>query len=207
MNDWIIHLVEGGGYLGIAFLMALENIFPPIPSELIMGLGGIAVAHGRMEVVPLMVAGTLGSTAGNWCWFALGRRLGYERLKPFVDRFGRWLTLDWTGVAQLVVFFQKHGQWVVFAMRFSPFMRTMISLPAGLARMGHGRFLCFTLAGTAVWNAVLVWAGWKLGQNFGKVEEYTGPVALVCFAVMGLWYAWRVVTWKGREPSPPSKLR
>lgn len=199
MNDWIIHLVEGGGYWGIAFLMVLENVFPPIPSELIMGLGGIAVAHGRMEVLPLMVAGTLGSTAGNWCWFQLGRVLGYERLRPFVERFGRWLTLDWDGVARLVGFFQHHGQWVVFAMRFSPFMRTMISLPAGLARMSHAKFLGFTLAGTAVWNAVLVWAGWHLGQNYGRVEDYTGPVALACFVVMGAWYAWRVVTWKPRE--------
>ncbi|WP_226017312.1 DedA family protein [Novosphingobium sp. FKTRR1] len=198
MNDWITHLVEGGGYWGIALLMVLENVFPPIPSELIMGLGGIAVARGRMEVLPLMVAGTLGSTAGNYVWFVIGRALGYQRLRPFVDRFGRWLTMDWPAVEALVRFFERHGQWVVFAMRFSPLMRTMISLPAGLARMGQVRFVLFTLAGTAVWNAVLVWAGWKLGQDFGRVEDYTGPVALACFVVMGVWYAWRVVTWRGR---------
>lgn len=198
MNDWIMHLIEGGGYWGIGLLMVLENVFPPIPSELIMGLGGISVAHGRMEIAPLMVFGTVGSTLGNYVWFLIGRALGYQRLRPLVERFGRWLTLDWAGVETLVRFFARHGQWVVFAMRFSPFMRTMISLPAGLARMSHWRFLLFTLAGTAVWNAVLVWAGWKLGQNFGRVEDYTGPVALACFAVMGVWYAWRVATWKPR---------
>ncbi len=199
MNDWIFHLIEGGGYWGIAFLMALENIFPPIPSEVIMGIGGISVAHGRMAVAPLMIAGTVGSTLGNYAWFLLGRALGYERLKPFVDRFGRWLTMDWHDVARLVVFFQKHGQWVVFVMRFSPFMRTLISLPAGLARMGHVRFLVFTLAGTAVWNAVLVWAGWHLGRNFGALEKYTGPVAAAGMLLLALVYAWRVVRWKPRE--------
>ncbi|BEV00767.1 DedA family protein [Novosphingobium olei] len=199
MNDWIFHLIEGGGYWGIAFLMALENIFPPIPSEVIMGIGGISVAHGRMAVAPLMIAGTIGSTLGNYAWFLLGRALGYERLKPFVDRFGRWLTMDWEDVARLVVFFQKHGQWVVFVMRFSPFMRTLISLPAGLARMGHVRFLVFTLAGAAVWNAILVWAGWHLGRNFGALEKYTGPVAAAGMVLLALVYAWRVVRWKPRE--------
>lgn len=198
MNDWIFYLIEGGGYWGIAFLMVIENIFPPIPSELIMGIGGIAVARGRMDVVPLMVAGTVGSTLGNYAWFLLGRALGWERLKPFVDRWGRWLTMDWEDVAKLVVFFQKHGQWVVFAMRFSPFMRTLISLPAGLARMGHVKFLAFTFAGAAIWNAVLVWAGWHLGTNFGELEKYTGPVALVVVATIGAIYLWRVVRWRPR---------
>lgn len=198
MNDWIFRLIEGGGYWGIAFLMVVENIFPPIPSELIMGIGGISVAQGRMEIVPLMIAGTLGSTLGNYAWFALGRALGYERLKPIVDRFGRLLTMDWEDVAKLVVFFQKHGQWVVFAMRFSPFMRTLISLPAGLARMGHVKFLTFTLAGAAIWNALLVWAGFQLGRNFSEIDQYTGPVALVFTAVIAVAYIYRVLTWRQR---------
>jgi len=199
MNDWIFHLIEGGGYWGIALLMVIENVFPPIPSELIMGIGGIAVAHGRMEIVPLMAAGTVGSTLGNYAWFVLGRALGYERLKPFVDRFGRWLTMDWEDVAKLVVFFQKHGQWVVFAMRFSPFMRTLISLPAGLARMSHAKFLAFTFAGAAVWNSVLVWAGWHLGRNFGELEKWTGPAALAVVGGILVAYLWRVVRWKPRN--------
>ena len=199
MNDWIVHLIEGGGYWGIAALMVIENVFPPIPSEVIMGLGGIAVAKGRMEIAPLMLFATAGSTLGNYFWFLIGRAFGYRRLHPLVTRFGRWLTLDWHDVERLVAFFGRHGQWVVFVVRFAPVMRTMISLPAGLARMGHVRFLAFTFAGAAVWNALLVAAGYYLGRNFEEVDRYTGPLATACMALVAVGYLWRVVRWKPRE--------
>jgi membrane protein DedA with SNARE-associated domain len=199
MNDWIIRLIEGGGYWGIAFLMALENVFPPIPSEVIMGVGGIAVAKGRMEFWPLMIAGTVGSTLGNYVWYLVGDRWGYQRLRPFVARWGRWLTMDWRAVEGMVAFFQRHGQWIVFAMRFSPFMRSMISLPAGLAHMGHVRFLLFTFAGAAIWNALLVGGGHLIGTRFGAaVEKYAGPAVLAIGILATLAYAWRVATWKPR---------
>ena len=198
MNDWIVQLIEGGGYWGIAFLMVIENVFPPIPSELIMGLGGIAVARGRMEFWPLMLAGTVGSTLGNYCWYLLGRSLGYERLRPFVDRFGRWLTVDWEDIEYIVGFFRRHGQWVVFAVRFAPFMRTMISLPAGLTRMGHWWFLLFTFAGAAIWNAILAGAGYYLGRNFDELEKFTGPVAVATVVIVIVVYIWRVIVWKPR---------
>ena len=199
MNDWITHLIEVAGYWGIAFLMVIENVFPPIPSEVIMGLGGLAVARGRMEFWPLMLAGTVGSTLGNYCWYLLGRALGYERLRPFVNRFGRWLTVEWEDIGRIVAFFRRHGQWVVFAVRFAPFMRTMISLPAGLTRMGHIRFLAFTFAGAAIWNAILAGAGYYLGRNFSDLEKYTGPVATGTLGIVLIAYVWRVIVWKPRS--------
>lgn len=199
MNDWIFRLIEGGGYWGIALLMALENVFPPIPSEVIMGIGGVAMSQGRMEFWPLLLAGTIGATAGNYVWFMLGWRLGYQRLRPFVERWGRWLTLDWSSVESCVHFFKRHGQWVVFVMRFSPFLRTIISLPAGIARMGHIRFLVFTFAGSAIWNALLIGGGHLLGKNFNEqVERFTGPVVLAIGVIITVVYIWRVVTWKAR---------
>lgn len=199
MNDWIFRLIEGGGYWGIALLMALENVFPPIPSEVIMGIGGVAMSQGRMEFWPLLLAGTIGATAGNYVWFMLGWRLGYQRLRPFVERWGRWLTLDWSSVESCVHFFRRHGQWVVFVMRFSPFLRTIISLPAGIARMGHIRFLVFTFAGSAIWNALLIGGGHLLGKNFNEqVERFTGPVVLAIGVIITVVYIWRVVTWKAR---------
>lgn len=198
MNDLIIRLIEQGGYWGILFLMALENIFPPIPSELIMGVGGIAVARGSMTFWPLLIAGTVGSTAGNYCWFLLGDRFGYARLEPFVARWGRWLTMEWEDIEKASRFFRRHGQWVVFAMRFSPFLRTMISLPAGLSHMKHWRFLTFTFAGAAIWNALLIQGG-RMIARFAGVEQMLGTVILgVTVAILG-WYVWRVATWKPRR--------
>jgi membrane protein DedA with SNARE-associated domain len=197
MTEWIIHLIEQGGYWGILFLMALENIFPPIPSELIMGVGGIAVARGTMGFWPLLLAGTIGSTLGNYVWFLIGDRFGYKRLHPVVSRWGRWLTMEWEDVEKASRFFRRHGQWVVFVMRFSPFLRTMISLPAGLSHMRHGRFLLFTFAGAAVWNALLIEGGRRLAEVAGA-EKIAGNVVIGLLALTVLWYLWRVATWKPR---------
>ena len=196
MADWIIHLIEQGGYWGIALLMFIENVFPPIPSELIMGAGGIALARGTMTFWPLLIAGTLGSTLGNYLWFLAGDRLGYHRLEPFVRRWGRWLTMHWHDVENASKFFQRHGQWVVFVMRFSPFLRTMISLPAGLSHMKHWKFLVFTFAGAAVWNTLLIYGGKWLAEYFAELHQLAGALigGLIVLAVLG--WLWRVWRWK-----------
>jgi membrane protein DedA with SNARE-associated domain len=196
MADWIIHLIEQGGYWGIALLMFIENVFPPIPSELIMGAGGIAVARGTMQFWPLLIAGTLGSTLGNYVWFLIGDRWGYQRLHPFVHRWGRWLTMRWSDVEDASAFFQRHGQWVVFAMRFSPFLRTMISLPAGLSHMRHGKFLIFTFAGAAVWNTLLIYGGKWLAAYFDAMHEVASGVIIgLTVLAIGTWL-WRVWRWQ-----------
>ncbi len=201
MTEWILETISQGGYLGIALLMVIENVFPPIPSEVIMGLGGINVARGQMELLPLLAAGTIGSTAGNYLWFMAGHRLGYERLKPFIDRWGRWLTLEWHDVERASDFMRRRGHWVVFALRFSPFFRTIISLPAGLVRMSSWKFVIYTAAGGIIWNSVLIGAGYYLGKNFAQLERYTGPVAIGMIGVMVAAYLWRVFTWKPRAQS------
>ena len=198
MTQFILDLVAWGGYFGIFLLMALENIFPPFPSEVVMGLGGIAVAHGQMAMLPLIVSGTLGTAAGNYFWYAIGRRFGYEPLKPFVDRWSRWLTVEWRDVVRLHDFFLRHGQWVVFVFRFMPAFRTMVSLPAGMARMPRGRFLIWTAAGAAIWNTFLAWAGWYLGANFRSLETWFGPATIVIMVAILICYLWRVITWKPR---------
>ncbi len=199
MTEWILDTIARGGYWGIAFLMATENIFPPIPSELIMGLGGINVANGQMGFWPLLFAGSVGSTAGNYVWYQIGRSYGYERLKPFIDRWGRWLTLDWEDVEDMIAFFRRHGHWVVFALRFSPLLRTMISLPAGLAHMGRVKFLIYTIAGSTIWNVLLIGAGYYLGSRFDELERFTGPLAVGTAAIIIGVYVWRVATWRPRK--------
>ena len=155
MTEFILDLIAWGGYFGIFLLMALENIVPPVPSEVIMGLGGMAVARGDMSVVPLIAWGTAGSVVGNYFWYYIGRNIGYERFRPFVERNGRWLTMEWRDVEKIHRFFMKRGGWVIFVFRFMPTFRTVISLPAGMTRMPIWQFVIWTAAGSAIWNTVL----------------------------------------------------
>ena len=199
MHDLIIEAIRLGGYFGIFLLMALENVIPPVPSEVIMGVGGILVARGDMEYWPLLVIGTAGSTLGNYGWFWVGDKLGYRRLEPFLDKYGRWATLDFHDIQRAAAFFQKHGQWVVFALRFSPFLRTMVSLPAGLAHMSVWRFLAFTFAGAAIWNALLIEGGRRLAPLLDKYETYASWGIGIAVALFVLFYIYRVITWKPRH--------
>ncbi|WP_343519710.1 DedA family protein [Sphingomonas sp.] len=201
MTEFILNLIAWGGYIGIFILMTLENVFPPIPSEVIMGFGGMAVARGDMAMAPLLIWGTLGTTLGNLFWYGVGRWIGIGRLKPFVERHGRWLTLRWEDVEGLDRFFRRHGLWVVFVFRFMPTFRTMISLPAGMAKMGLPRFLLATFTGSAIWNAILAYAGLLLGSRFEQLQDYVGPLAIGFTVVALAYYLWRVVTWKER-PNP-----
>ena len=144
MHDLVVNIIDRLGLLGIALMMALENIIPPLPSEAVMGGAALAIEQGRMQLWPVMIAGTLGTLAGNYFWFYVGHRLGYERLAPFIARYGRWLTVEWEDVEQATAFFRKHGHWLVLFLRTTPIMRTLISLPAGLSHMSVMRFVIFT---------------------------------------------------------------
>lgn len=196
MTDWIIRLIDQGGYWGVAVLMFLENIIPPIPSELIMGVAGIRAGQGRMQMMPLLLAGTVGTTIGNYVWFLAGRILGIHRLRPLVDRFGRWATVEWRDVERLNLMFHKYGPAIVFLFRFMPAFRTMVSLPAGLCRMGHVKFLIWTFGGSALWNIGLALAGYWLGYRFREIDRYIGPATAATIALIVLFYGWRLVTWK-----------
>ena len=131
MSQWIVGLIANGGYWGIALLMFLENVFPPIPSEVIMGLAGIQVGQGRMNFELVILFGTIGSTLGNYFWYLLGRVYGFQRLEKFVNRWGRWLTVDWEDVCKINALFKRHGGKIVFVFRFfPPFAPLFRCLPA-----------------------------------------------------------------------------
>lgn len=196
MTERLIDLVDAWGYLGVAIAMFLENVFPPIPSEVIMGLTGMAVADGKLSFAGAVGAGTLGAVLGNWVWYWIGRVVGYERFKPLIDRYGRWLTLDWPEVEKIVGIFKRFDGAIVFWARFLPQVRTMISLPAGMLVMSQLRFVFWTLLGTGVWNSVLIGAGYILRNEFGQFDEYYGWVAVVMMAGVALLYVYRVITWR-----------
>ena len=199
MDQFIIDAIDQGGYIGIFLLMALENIIPPVPSEVIMGIGGILVGRGAMEFWPLLVIGTAGTTAGNWFWYWLGDSVGYRRLQPFVDRWGRWLTVDWQDIVKAQVFFARHGHWVIFFLRFSPLLRTIISLPAGLMHMPKWKFFIFTFAGSLIWNAALIKGGEWLGTWLAQSQHILGYIILGLTGAAVIGYIWRVVTWVPRS--------
>lgn len=196
MTEFILDLIESWGYAGIFILMFIENVFPPIPSEVIMALGGVAVAQGRFDFWTLIAFAVAGTTLGNWVWYGVGRWVGYERLRPLIDRYGRWLTLDWDEVERLHAFFLKYGSGIVFFCRFLPIARTMISLPAGMVRMSQIKFLLWTAAGSTIWIIALAGAGSWFGRQFAEVDRFIGPVAVLAIGTLVLVYIYRVVTWK-----------
>lgn len=196
MHEWVLRLIESGGYWGIFLLMALENIVPPIPSELIMGLSGVSVSRGSFEFWPLLLVGTAGTTAGNYFWYFVGDRFGYERLKPVINRWGRWLTVEWDDIERASAFFRRHGHWVLFVVRFSPFMRTIISLPAGLTHMPLWKFSVFTFAGSLIWNGMLLKGGEMLGTRFEDAQKWIGYIVIASTLAGIAWYVHRVLTWK-----------
>lgn len=185
-------------YAGVFLLMLLCTIVPPLPFEASVSAGGIAVAQGRLDFTLLVIAATAGTTVGNVLWWGLCRWMGYERLRPFVERHKRWLTFDWRAVERLHRRFDRWGGVAVFAFRFMPLGRTLISVPAGLMRMPPGRFTLSTIAGSLVWTTFLAWIGYELGLGFRDVEHWVSPIVLTILAVLAVGYVWRVLTWKPR---------
>lgn len=193
MADWIFALLEKAGYLALAFLMWLENIFPPIPSELVMPLAGYQVASGEMTFLGVILAGGAGSLAGAFMFYGVGRKLGEERLQEFVDRHGRWVAINRHDIDRASDWFDRHGAATVFFCRLIPGIRSVISIPAGVARQNLWIFSLFTFLGTVLWCAILAACGYALRSNFEQVEEYLNPVSWVVFAGIGAWYLWRVI--------------
>ena len=193
MFDFITGWIEQGGLLAVAALMVLENVFPPIPSELIIPLAGFSAARGEFNILALVAVATAGSVLGSSLWYALGLWLGEERFLRLVDRHGVWLTLTRGEAEAATAWFRRHGPWAVLLGRLVPTVRTLISVPAGLSGMGVTPFLLYTAAGTAAWTPVLAGAGWLLGENYEAVERWLNPVTTAVVAgIVGL-YLWRLV--------------
>lgn len=199
MHDWITGFLEGGGYLALAALMLLENIFPPIPSELIMPLAGYTAAKGELRLPLVILAGSFGSVLGTLPWYGIGYWVGIRRLETWSRKHGRWLTLGPEDVEKAQAWFAKHCSKAVLIGRLIPAVRTLISVPAGVAGMPLPKFLLFSAIGSLVWTAALAGAGSMLGERHEAVERYLGPVSNAIFAVLVIGYVYRVVRWKGHR--------
>lgn len=199
MSEWVRQLIEQSGYLGVGFLMFAETVFPPIPSEVIMSLAGLEAAKGSMTLWGVILSGTAGAMLGNTFWYLLARALGIDRFKPLIDRFGRWITMDWHEVQRAERWFTSHGAAFVFFGRLLPTVRSLVSIPAGLLDMRLKTFLIWSTLGTAGWTALLAVAGYQLGLRYAEVETYIGPVSTGIVVVLVLWYVFRVITWRPRN--------
>ena len=207
MSDWVIRLIEQSGYLGVAFLMFLETVFPPIPSEVIMPLAGVAAVNGPMTLWGVIASGTTGAMFGNIFWYLVARVIGIERFRPFIEKHGRWLTLDWYDVEKAERLFGRFGSVLVGVGRMMPTIRSVISIPAGLLHMRLKSFLIWSTIGTAGWSSALAIAGYMLGRRFGEIETILGPLSSAIIGLMILFYVWRQLTWRKRHPAGESDAR
>lgn len=199
MDNWIIRFIDWAGYTGIFFLMLLETVFPPIPSEVIMPVAGTRAANGNLDIGGVIAAGTAGAMVGNLLWFVAAASLGESKFRLWVKRYGRWLTLDWYEIKRVQRAFGRWGGVLVFLGRLVPTIRSVISFPAGLARMQLLRFLLWSGMGTAIFSAVLAVAGYILGSQFKDVDKVIGPVSSAIFIGILLLYVWRQATWNRRH--------
>ena len=186
-------IVDRLGYLGLALLVAIENAFPPIPSEVILPLAGYNVYLGRMSFPLVIIATTLGSVLGSLLLYAIGSWLGKDRLRALVIRYGHFFLLKESDMDKADAWFQRYGGVAVLIGRVVPMVRSLISIPAGIERMPVMRFIALTAIGSAVWNTLLVGAGWILGTQWDRVEEWVGALQWVVLALAVLAVGYFVI--------------
>ena len=196
MTDWITQWLMMTGYIGIAALMLGENIFPPIPSEIIMPLAGFLAAQGTLSLWLVIISGTIGAFAGALIWYYIGKWLGQARLKRFAAQHGRWIALSPSDIDRAGEWFHRHGALAVFISRCIPGLRTYISIPAGITNMPLAPFLLFTALGSLVWTALLTACGYVLQQNYEAVSVWLDPVLWVVVGTITATYIWRVIRYK-----------
>ncbi|WP_031549090.1 DedA family protein [Salinicoccus luteus] len=184
MENWLTDIMNDFGYIGIAFLIAVENIFPPIPSEVVLTFGGFMTTQSNLGITGVVIAATAGSVGGAVVLYFLGSQLGVERLERIVGRWGHVLRLEKADIHKAQGWFDKYGYWTVFFCRFIPLMRSLISIPAGMAKMNIIPFLLLTTAGTLIWNVVLVYLGASVGNSWQTIVDYMNVYSRIVYAIL-----------------------
>jgi membrane protein DedA with SNARE-associated domain len=210
---WVQNVVASGSYPGLVFVMFLENVFPPIPSEVIMPLAGSLVAQGRMTFLGVWLAGIIGSVLGAVVLYYIGMFAGDVVIRNFLARYGRWVGISIGDYERALSVFHKYGEWIVLIGRVIPLVRSLISIPAGAEHMSMPKFLFFTTLGSAVWSGLLAYAGVLVGENWHEIEGLIGQyqdVTIIVLAVLTVLviaffvYRWYVNRNKPSETTPTS---
>ena len=186
MENWITQFMEQYGYLGVFLMIALENVFPPIPSEIILPFGGFMTTYTSMTVPGVVIASTAGSVVGAVILYGIGLLLDVERLEKIIDRFGHILRVTKEDIHKADAWFDKYGIWTVLFCRMVPLIRSLISIPAGMSNMKFWLFLVFTTVGTLIWNIILVSVGAALGDNWDRITEFMDVYSNIAYAIIGI---------------------
>lgn len=186
MEAWIADWMNQFGYLGVFLLILVENIFPPIPSEVILTLGGFMTTTTLMTKFGIIVASTAGSVIGAAILYWIGTLLDVERLEKIVQKYGKFLRLTTKDIHKADAWFDKYGVWAVFFGRLVPLVRSLISIPAGMSNMKFSLFLLFTTLGTLIWNTVLVSVGAAVGENWDEIVGYMDIYSNIVYAILAV---------------------
>lgn len=186
MENWIIDIMEQYGYIGILLLIAIENLFPPIPSEVILTFGGFMTSSTNMTITGVVIFSLIGSVLGAIILYFVGRLLDVTRIKRIVERWGRILRLTVDDIDKANNWFDKYGYWTVFFCRFIPLIRSLISIPAGMARMNFPMFLLLTTLGSLIWNFVLINVGAAVGDQWENIVYYMDVYSNIVYAVLAV---------------------
>jgi membrane protein DedA with SNARE-associated domain len=192
LADWVTDVIDRLGYVGVALLVALENVFPPIPSEIVLPFAGFVASDGEANLFGMIAAATVGSLVGAWVLYGIAAAIGPARTNRFVARFGRWFRLTPADIAKAERWFDRRAALSVLLCRCIPLVRSLISIPAGLRRMSFGLFTVYTAIGSLVWNAALIYAGYELRDNWEDVEPVLDVAQYVVIAAIVLAGAWLV---------------
>ncbi|MGG4551096.1 DedA family protein [Paenibacillus humicus] len=185
MENWITDFMEQFGYIGIFLLIALENVFPPIPSEVILTFGGFMTTYSDLTMTGVIVAATLGSVLGAVILYGAGYMLNVDRLEAIIDKWGKYLRLKKEDVRKADAWFDKYGYWTVLFCRMIPLIRSLISIPAGMAKMKFGLFLLYTTVGTLIWNVILVSVGAAVGSSWEKIVAFMDVYSNIAYGIIG----------------------
>lgn len=189
-TQWVVTIMEMLGAPGVGLLVALENLFPPIPSELILPLAGFTASLGQMSLVSAIAWATIGSVVGAMALYWVGRAFGHERITGWAAKLPLVNPED---VERTVAWFGRHGRKAVFFGRMIPIFRSLISIPAGIERMSQSVFLLLTMAGSLIWNTVFVLLGFWVGENYAIIETYAGWFQKAVIVVVGAAVVWWIV--------------
>lgn len=196
MEAWIQQIMEDFGYVGVFLLIMLENLFPPIPSEVILTFGGFMTTFTDLTVTGVIIASTLGSVAGAVILYGIGLLLDVERLVKIVDKYGHFLRLTRNDIYKADAWFDHYGFWTVFFCRFVPLIRSLISIPAGMSNMKFWLFILLTTLGTLIWNTVLVHVGAAVGDNWEKIVDFMdvySNIAYFVIAILVILFVWNFI--------------